>query len=277
VHFLRRTQGVLTMSMSAGAATGSVTASVRGEDGVVVVSGTATHVGTGGDYSIKCPPQTELNRLTTTWTGTWSGVSQSVETYDEVVGGHLFSIAEARAFKDGLLADANAYPDTMIRQARERIADDFQNCCGVPFFPRYERETLYGVGRTTLWLPYKRPLRLVSVSVSGATLSTPDLAAVTAYPTGRLLRTAAWPNAAPVVVRWERGFNRVPEEIKRAALALCHYELTASDITDRQVTFANELGTVRLSMPGRQNPTGIPLVDAVLYRFDERDVLVAVR
>lgn len=276
MQFLRRTRAVLTTTISAGAATGTVTASVRGQDGVLVTSGNATH-GTGGDYSIVCPPQTELNRLTTTWTGTWSGVSQSLETYDEVVGGQLFSIAEARAYADGQLADTNVYPDAKIREARERIADTFQDACGVPFFPRYERETLFGDGRATLWLPYKRPLRLVAVSISGSALGSPAIAAITVYPTGRLLSTSSWTSGAPVIVRWERGFSRPPEEIRRAGLALCHYELTASEITDRMVTFANELGTVRLSTPGSKNPTGIPLVDAVLYRYDERDVLVAVR
>lgn len=277
-QFPRNTQATLAVNVSAGAATGAVTATTKGEDGVTIATGAATHVGVGGDYTFLCPPQAELNRLTTTWSGTWNAVVQSVETFDEIIGGLLFSLAEARVYKDAGLADTTAYPDADIRDARDRIADDFQNCCGVPFFPRYERETLSGSGQTWLWLPYKRPLRLVSVMVGGVAMTSPELAAVVLNPSGKLETAAAWPTGRRnIVVTWERGYRRVPLEIHRAALELTHYELISSEITDRMVTFANELGTVRLSTPGRENPTGIPLIDAVLHRLDERDVLVAFR
>lgn len=99
-----------------------------------------------------------------------------------------------------------------------------------------------------------------------------------------MYRAAGWGGTAGiggyqnVVVEWERGFSVTPEPIKRAALALAHYELISSEITDRMVSFANELGTVRLSTPGKWTPTGIPLVDATLMRYDKRDtVLTAVR
>lgn len=285
-QFLRNTRAVLEVVFSAGAADGPVIATVRGEDGTVLGTGTATHdLVTLARYTFALAPQAELNRTTTTWAGTWGGIAQSLTTDAEVVGGHLFTVAEARAFGDKALAGSE-YTDEDIRETRDRVTDDFQLACGVPFFPRFEHQFLDGptvarglVGGYTskLWLPYKRPLRIVAVKTSGVAMSAPDVAAIIVHPTGRLeLTSGMWPTQSQSVeITWERGYRQVPEPVKRAALMVTHYELVNSEVTDRMVSVANELGTVRLSVPGRQNPTGIPLVDSVLYRYDERDYLVA--
>lgn len=277
---LRNTQAVLDVVVSAGDATGTVTATVKDENGTTVSSGNASLVAPStGHYQFTLAPQAALKRITTFWTGVWNGVSQTVETYDEVIGGHLFTIAQARTFNHGQMASTTDYPDDDIREARDRIFDAFQVCCGVPFFPRYEREVLDGTGRRRVWLPHKRPLAMISATVDGVALTGPELAAVQLYVTGRIERDAMWSKGLQnVVVEWERGYRRPPLEITRAARALATYEVVSSEITDRMVSVANELGTVRLSIPGRNHPTGIPLIDAALYRYDERDTnFVAIR
>lgn len=277
-QFLRNTRAVLSNAFSAGAAAGGVTVSAVNEAGVTVVSGSATQDGTNLSlYTFQIPPQSSLMRGTATWSGTWGGSAQSVETQWEVVGAQLFTVSEARGFRanaDGGedLSDTNKYSDAMIRETRDRIADAFQRVCGVPFFPRYEREVFDGLGRRRLWLPWKRPLRLISVTVGGVALTAPELAAVYLYVTGRIEREAGWASGFKnIIVEWERGYKYVPGDIKRAALALAQYDIVNSEITDRMVMFANELGTVRLSTPDKFHPTGIPLVDSVLWQLDERE------
>lgn len=286
-QFLRNTNVIPGIVFSAGDADSTVTVTVTTEKGVQIASGSATHqagpTDPEGFYTFQLAPQTQLNRLTVAWSGTWAATAQTVRTYVEITGGRLFSVGEARAYRDQQLADTDQYSDDAIREAHDRIADDFQNACGTPFFPRYEHEFLSadrrGVG--TLWLPWKRPLSLISMTVNGTVLSAPELAEIVLESTGRMSRTAGWSfSLAPntVEVEWERGYQYPPEPIKRAALALAHYELVSSEITDRMVSFANDLGTVRLSTPGPNAPTGIPLVDATLTRYDERDFpMVAIR
>jgi hypothetical protein len=278
-HVLRNTTSTISVTFSAGPADGPVTYAAVDEAGAAVAAGTATHVGATGEYTYSLAPQAALKRCQTAWTGTWGGAPNTIETDFEIVEAHLFTVAEARAFGDGQLNDTNVYSDAEIREARDRTLDTFQACCGVPFVPRYERETVDGSGKVRLWLPWKRPLTLISVKIDGVALTAPELAAVSLYVTGRIERDAGWTSGKRnVVVEWERGYRQAPAEIKRAALALAHYELISSDITDRMVTVANELGTVRLSVPGRNAPTGIPLIDSALYRYDERDTLqVAIR
>lgn len=270
-QILRNTRATLTIDFSAGVADGAVTVTVRDEPGATVATGTASSLGLGV-YSFVVDPQAQLARLTLEWAGTWSGIAQSMTTEAEIVGGHLFTIDEARTWGDLQLADDQAYPDAAIREARERIADDFQRICCVSFFPRYERVSLTGTWDSWLWLPYKFPLALISTSVDGVALSPAELATVVLEPTGRINLATGWGSGwtrRNVTIEWEHGWRQVPTPIKRAALALAHYELVSSEITDRQVSFANELGTVRLSTPGPRTPTGIPIVDATLTRFDE--------
>jgi hypothetical protein len=76
-----------------------------------------------------------------------------------------------------------------------------------------------------------------------------------------------------VVVAYEYGWPTPPADVSRAAMILARYELVSSDISDRMVSFSNDLGEVRLSVPGNKYPTGIPIVDATLARYDETDLL----
>lgn len=282
-QFLRSTTAQPGIVFSAGDADASVTYTVTTEKGTVLQTGTATNQPDPGFYTFQLAPQAQLNRLTIAWTGAWGLVSQTLRTYAEITGARLFTVGEARAYRDKQLADVIAYPDNDIRETHDRIVEDFQNACGVPFVPRYEHEfiTVNRFSSTTLWLPWKRPLRLISASVGGIPLTSPELTAVVLEPTGRMTRIGGWGSSLmplTVEVEWERGYAAPPEPIKRAALALAHYELISSEITDRMISVANELGTVRLSTPGRNAPTGIPLVDATLMRYDERDApMVAIR
>jgi hypothetical protein len=250
---------------------------VTGADGAAIQSGSATALGSG-DYTFGLNPLSELNSLTVVWSGTWSGVAQSITAYADVVGANLFSLADLRNFGDKTLANATTYPDADLRAARGRITDMFQDITQSSFIPRYARDVLDGTGTCRIWLSKKRVRRIIAASVDGVALS--DLTILKPYPTGRLERTtgtwgSGYRNWQNVVVAYEYGWPAAPPDISRAAMILARYELVSSDISDRMVSFSNDLGEVRLSVPGNKYPTGIPIVDATLARYDETDLIPA--
>lgn len=250
---------------------GVVTVTIDREDGTNLVTAGAT-TGTGAAPRTRALTSAEtglLDRLRLTWTSPTRG---SKVTYVEVLGGLIFELADARAYRDKQLADTTLYPAVDVRRARELVGDLFQEACGVAFVPRYEREAFSGDGRSgRLQMRWNRVTALRKITVDGIALTAPELAEVTIKPWGVIRRDAAWPEGdANIVVTYEHGHLEPPFEIHRAALALAHYQLTASEVIDRMVAFANELGTVRLSVPGSAGaPTGLPLVDAALLRYDE--------
>lgn len=278
-QILKNTAATLQVTFSVGDASGSVTVTVTRADGTAIATGAATtHPGPVGVYTYALAPQTELDSLTATWSGTFGGVVQSVQTFAEIVGGYLFTLSDIRAFGDRTLANSTTYPDADLREARERITDMFQDVTQTSFVPRYARDTLDGTGTSRIWLLRKRPRRIIAATVDGTTLS--DLTILKPYPTGRLERTTGlWGtgilNRQNVTVSYEYGYSSPPADISRAAMTLARYELVSSDISDRMISFDNDLGSVRLSVPGRNYPTGIPIVDATLARYDETDLIPA--
>jgi hypothetical protein len=274
-QILKGTNALLEQVFSAGDATGNVTVTVTRADGTTLSTGTATH-GTVGQYTYVVAPQTELDYLTVTWSGTWGGVVNTITSYAEIVGGVLFPLSDLRSFGDQVLSDTVKYTDETLRESREQITDDFEDICQCSFIPRYGRDVLDGTGNCRIWLTHKRVRRIISASVDGVALS--DLTILKPYPTGRLERTnGTWGsgvlNSQNVVVAYEYGWPSPPAGISRAAKTLARYELVSSDISDRMVSFSNDLGEVRLSVPGNKYPTGIPIVDATLSRYDETDLL----
>jgi hypothetical protein len=274
---LKNTRAVLEMVFSAGDADGTVTVTITGADGTTVQTGSATHQGIvgSGDYTFALNPQSELNSLKVVWSGAWGGVTQSITAYADVVGLNLFSLADLRAFGDQTLNDTTKYPDADLRAARGRITDTFEDVCQASFIPRYGLDVLDASGNGRMWLSHKRVRRIIAASVDGVALS--DLTVLKPYPTGRLERTTGTWNGSlnyqNVVVAYEYGWPSPPADISRAAMILARYELVSSDISDRMVSFSNDLGEVRLSVPGTKYPTGIPVVDATLARYDDTDLL----
>ncbi len=276
-HILINTSQALAIVFPSGYADAdNVLVTITRADGTtLVVNAAATKdVTVTGRYTYAPAPQSELDSLTVKWAASFGGVAQNFLTFAEIVGGHLFTVTEARSFGDMELANATTYTNEKIRAKRAEIAELFEDACGVGFFPRYGRETLDGSGTDTLSVAKGRVRRLISVTVGGVPVTGLDLAAIVAYPTGRLVRTAGWTAGnRNVVIAYEYGWPAPPGEVSGAALALARYELVNSDIADRAITLSNDLGTVRLSTPGARFPTGLPTVDSVLARYDERTFL----
>lgn len=281
---------------------GTVTVTITRDDGTALLTGASTS-GTGAAARTRTLTGAEtasLDLLTAVWSGTVNATAVSITTRYDVVGDHLFSLAEARAFDGGKLADTDAYLDADIQAARERIATWFEQICGVAFFRRYRRVDLDGPGVAPLrWddrrvaidgdedgallLPDRRVATIRSAAVrarGGQTwtaLTADELAACALDPDGGLLYREAlgsWPaGRRNIRVAYEHGHDRVPEPIAFAALKVLVNQIIPSSLSDRTIQTSTQFGTIQLATP---NPSiygrwfGLPVVDAILAEFSER-------
>lgn len=279
MHILTNTQGTLDVVFDAGYADGAVTVTVTNAAGGQVTTGAATKDNTTpGRYTFALAPQTAVASLTATWAGAWGGVAQSVEIYAEIVATQLFTIQQLRDFDDQKLA-ATVYTDEQLAEKRDEIHDFFERVCNVSFVRRYARDVLKGEWRRDIYLMRRRPQKILSVTVDDLALSSDDVALLTTYDSGKLERPTLWPyrpvQPRNIVVEYEYGWQQPPAKIVEAAKVLARYEIVARDVGDRTISVNTELGQVRLSVPGQNYPTGIPVVDAALAQYDESSTLEA--
>lgn len=186
-----------------------------------------------GTYSkTLTPAQTALlDTYRAEWTATIGAVAGNVfETRYEVVGGFFFTIAQARAFDDGVLTNVDDHPTSDLVDAREAIESDLERG-RVAFVPRGRRATLDGSGSSVLLLPDMFVRSVYSVSVDGVAMTSGELAEIKTYgPEGKLW-LARWPSGERnVVVHYAHGLDECPPEVRRIALKLLvHHRTTTSD------------------------------------------------
>jgi hypothetical protein len=283
IEILQNTQATLSVTFSGGDADGAVTVTITDGDGTVIVNAAnAAHSGSAGSgtYTYPLPPQADLKWLTVTWTGSFGGVQQSISTNGgqpdgtasevQVAGGHLFTIAELRAYHDKILSDPTKYPDAVLIDARSRATILFEDFCNVAFVPRYARVVLDGNWTRSLWLPHLKVNKVRAITINGVALSAGDLAQVAVYPYGKLDRIGLWPpymQRQNIVVSYEHGFLSVPEDIARSGMALARYDFVINQLSDRFISYQNDLGVIRQAIPDEEHPTGIPIIDSTLRRY----------
>lgn len=273
---LRNTQAELSVTFygdeAALSADGAVTVDLIKADGTALLENQATSNPGVGQYKYILAPQSDLMRLTVVWTGTFSGVVQSITTYVEVVGGRYYALAEARA-SDSSLASTDRYPTSELEQVRLEVEDEFEEICEVAFVPRFGRETISGNGRSTLMLRRNKIRRIISLTVGSVAFSAENLSALSINEIGEIYNDgSAWSSGIQnIVVEYEYGYDAPPSDVRRAALIRQRHRLMAnkSGVPDRAVSYsAAEGGTYSLATPGRAGfETGIPEVDAVLKRY----------
>lgn len=258
------------------------TVTVTDELGTVLSSGAATVVG-GSTGKLRYTPTAAamalVNRLTVTWAGVVLGADPAITltTQCELVGQFLFSEAEARGFGDGAMADATVYPDDVIREARDRIHDDFESIVGYPLGRRCRLEEFVGEGsaRARLTTGQLRGIRAVSWRDAGSS-------SWTAFTAGELADTGivhawgmiereslgAFARGRRYRVSVEAGRD-IPGALRRAGLIVLRNTLVASNISARALFENNQAGQFRLAVadatvPGRWY--GLPEADAALGR-----------
>jgi len=253
-----RVDGVLTD------VTGDVTATLKRLDGTSVEAVTAGHAGVG-TYTYTPPAQALLDSLTLDWSGTLAGAAVSVRDYVEIVGGHLFDLAEARAAHSGLSSEST-YPWSLLAAKRIEVEQECEGICRRAFVPRFSRRVLDGNDRDRLAVPDSELRAVRAVSVGGVAWLAPDVAALGFTDFGTIVRPggALWPaGLRNVVLEYEHGLDFPPGTIREAGILRLRSRIavTRSGVPDRATSYTvADGGVYRLSMPGKER-TGVPEVD----------------
>lgn len=193
----------------------------------------------------------------------------------------LFAVAEARAFDRGQLASTTTYPNATIEAMAVLIGDFFAEICGVRFEPTTETDVrLDGSGTDTLWVRHHRLRSITAGTIydaAGSVLESFDeaaLADLAVYPAGKIVRRTRGRFPAGrlnVKLTYIHGWAVTPPPVKRAALRLCIDQMVPSDISSRVTQMAD--GEIRYNFSvagrGRNEWTGIPVVDTVLRTYNE--------
>lgn len=261
---------------------GTVTVGVAKADGTAVVAAlTATAAGSTGvrTVALTSAQTATLERLTATWTnGTATWVS-----YAEIVGGFLFSVAQARAFDASLSVSAsNPFSTAEILAARGVVEQRCEFICDRAFVPRYARVTLDGGGGPELVLGVSEPRSIRSVrvlSVAGSTtyttLSASALAGIARFEDGTIRRTdgGVWAeDRQNIVVEVEHGWDTPPPDLVPAVLLHLRHHLTSSrtPLLDRATQFNDGDGGSYQLATADVYKVGIPPVDAIYEQYSRR-------
>lgn len=253
---------------------GVVTLGIVDAAGTVVVAPltntTKTGTGTATTYSYDLAIQTTVKRLTVTWTRTDSGASLQDEV--EVVGWHLFTVSQARAWDGAVMASTSAYPLATVCEERDRITDRLEDAIGWPPIQRYGQATVSGNGEDRIMLPTHRVVSVLAVTVDGVAFGVPDLADVKVD--GMLLirdTGGVWASGdRNVVVHYCWGPERPLADADRIGLFLLRDRLVPADMSPRALSVSNDLGNIQFALPSARFPFGLPVVDQWVRDHDER-------
>lgn len=269
---------------------------VDGNGDEVVASGTAVTDNGDGTYAYTLAAQTNPDLLTVTWTE--AGGTELV-TRLEVVGGLLFTEAQARSFQAKAdastavtpLKNTSEYTDQMVADERERILNDLENWTNRGWIPRYARVELTGRGgyeldladgqcRTSDGHVLHRPGRLKDISqILSVTADDTSIATSNFVVRGRKLRRTdnTFPIATiadpfNVVVEYVYGLPYPADGVDRIAMKLLVDRLVPSAFPDRATSVDTEFGTTRFVQPGgpMKNVSRVPEVNDWVNRHDYR-------
>src|SRR4051812_10793606 len=177
---------------------GTVTIGITRADGSTVVApGTATAGAGAAARTYSLTATTLLDWLNVTWTSTVYGARRPDRV--EVVGGFLFTLAQARA----VLPTAST---AELRDARAYAEEQLESALGYSLVPRYARETRPRRRWTGVrpLRPYLRAIR--SLTVDGTVLAAAEVAALTSTPGGIVINAfPTWTGWSSVIVGYEHG------------------------------------------------------------------------
>ena len=256
---------------------GAVTVTITDGNGTAVATDASTTNNTDGTYTYVLAVQPDVTELAFAWT---DGTSTQYGRIP-VVGGWLFTEAQARAFDLATLGSETTYPDKDIASMRQQITADLETWTRRSWVPKYCRYELPGTGTYTIDLrdAYTRLAdgtqlqtpgaerdinKIVTATASGTTITPSNIKILR----GKLLRTdAAWTNPTrsdPLNVIIEAEYGREPhtDGSDRIGMLLLRDRLVASNISDRASSFSDELGNYQFVTPGvRGAVSNIPEVN----------------
>lgn len=235
----------------------------------------ALRAGTAGTYDAQFTPA--ATAVMDLYDAAWSfrsqgaGAAESERRQFKVVDAHLFTVAQLRG-SDPVFEDAGEYPGRTIIRARDLVEERFEEITGIAFTPQARRVTLQGSGGRLLAVPDLYASRIVAASIDGVALTAPQLADITIHPAGFLERRTlggwAFGTGLNVTVFYEYGMASPPAPVVRAGLLLARHLLLRKALENERATAVfTDIGGYRLSIAGREGPTGLPEVDSVLAEY----------
>ena len=279
-QILRASAETLSVTFYSGetatAADGAVTIGIVDATGATVVAGgTSTTAVGSGVYTYALAAQSNLKKLTATWSGTF-GSAMTFDTAHEIVGGWYATPAEVRAM-DSILGEATTFPLADLIDAIDYSTAIIDDYTGTSWVQRYHREVLNGTNSDVIRVSQMFPVTLLSASINGSALSASKISEVALFDDGTLQRKSdIWDYTDPgnlVIIEVEAGvFTVAPNDLRWAARTLARYHLLeqVSRIPDRAISVQSEFGQITLAQPGMNRPTPLPDVNVVLNRHRHR-------
>ena len=239
----------------------TATVTITRDDGSLLldeVAATRTAVGTFA-ISLTAVQNNQLDSLSVAWTSSLGTLPAIVE----IVGGFLFTIAQARALNP--LSDVVRYPTQRIVDARTMVETALEDACGVAFVPRYRRESLNGSGSTEVALAMPRVRSIRAGTLDGTALTVDDLAAIVPSGPGIIYTPSGWTRGfINYAISYEHGYDTPPPRVSNAALLLARRYLVDSPVSDRATSLTTEDGTTQFLVTAgvRQAVFDIPEANA---------------
>lgn len=257
-------------------ADGAVTVTITKPDGSVLVNNAGTSHGPAlsGKYSYNLAPQVDLRQLKVNWTGLFSGVSATLTTFVEIVGGFYFTLYEARNSDPVIAGNSVKYTNDMLEEGRLFVETEFERICKRAFVPRGAYETFAGTNSPYLILENPEITRVTSLKVDGVDWTSKvfnyDLTRTLQIVDGNYFPSSIY-GESNISIEYEYGQIAVPADIKRAALKrLRSVVIGSTGRIDERATMMTvpEFGAFSLATPGmRGSFTGLPEVDFTLNNW----------
>lgn len=230
------------------------TVTIARADGTALVpAGSVTEAGVGVVTLTLTPAETALlDTLTITWTASFAGQAQQFIDIVEIVGGFLFTLAQAKA---RLPSQSNE----TLQATRTLAEQELERACQVAFVPRYAREKRDGDGTNLLMLkwPKVRAIRSVSVDETPQVAGDFDLGEYVVHSSTYLPR-----GYGNVMVGYEHGYNAGEVNASRAALMLVERYLAEQPAGERVVSASVDSVSFRLAVAGTNGqPFDVPYVN----------------
>ena len=227
---------------------------------------------TGLGWSVEAPVLSALDTYTVVWSATVDGFAGQWSAAVELVGDHLFSVAELRA-ADRAFEDVERYPDDVLARVRVQVEDviEGESAAGVAMRPRARRVVVSGSGRDCITVPDLEVSGVYAVSVAGSAWSAAMVAGIVPEDDRLYLPSGVWPAGRRNVVVWYvHGRPRPPAPIRRAGVLLAREYLAGSDLPGRATATTVGDQFYRITVAGRDGVTGLPEVDAALAQHGRR-------
>jgi hypothetical protein len=250
-----------------GTPSGSPSAVVVRADGTTATAPACAVTGTHVAVTLTAADQLDqLDRLEVTVTATVGGVPAVTGFAVDVAGADYMSLARLR--REPGLGDTGRFPDWLLQDYRDGLAEYVERYCGWGFVPSFAVESHWGRGGDCLPAFHQPVTAVRSVTIDGDAIDADDVDIIA----GSVLHLASgWTAGKPISVGVEFGETFPPARLVTAMVRCIRRDLLArgaqspSDMLWETV----DGNTVRYSTPdfAAGRPTGVLDLDAVLNAY----------